>query len=249
MKNRVLCFAFQKNYVNIKVMKSREKFDFKNFVKARKKFVSSHKKESFVILDGENNFMLSVPHAVEQVRLGRRKVAEPGTLSLALALKEKANLPIIAKTACMDDDANFDLLCPYRHKLKEYVDEHKIKYLIDVHSLAETREQDINLGVNFGMNIAPDEALFDFMYEEFAKEGFKVFVDQPFNGGIRTISSFISKECGIWTMQLEVNCKFLRKEEYSQSLQKIIDVLVRTIDKTKEKFMFRVETKPKKKED
>ena len=152
-------------------------------------------------------------------------------MALALAVKDKVDVPMIVKTACLDDDANFDLLCPYRHKLKEYIEKHKIKYLIDIHSLNENREQDVNLGINFGMNISPDEKLFDFLFKEFSDKGFKVYVDQPFNGGVRTISSFISKECGIWTMQLEFNCKFLIKEENVEWLLKIISVLAETIEK------------------
>lgn len=212
-------------------MRQNKEFDFKGYVRRRKKFIASNKKKSFVILDGDGKFMLSAPHAVRQVRLGRGKFAEPNTLALALAVREKVNVPLIAKTACFNDDANFDLLCPYRHELKDYINEHNIKYLIDIHSLAEQREQDINLGVNFGMNIAPDEKMFDFLQKEFAQKGFKVFIDNPFNGGARTISSFISKECGIWTMQLEINCKFLLKEENVEWLIKIISVLVDAIDR------------------
>jgi len=215
----------------IMTMKRKDGFDFKSYVKARKKFISSNKKKNFAILDGDGKIMFSTPHAVRQVRLGRQKLAEPNTLALALAVREKANVPLISKTACMDDDANFDLLCPYRHELKDYIKKHGIKYLIDIHSLAEFREQDINLGVNFGFNIAPDEAMFDYISKEFSKKGFKVYVDQPFNGGAKTISSFISKECGIWTMQLEINCKFLIKQENVQWLEKIISVLVDVVEK------------------
>ncbi len=238
----VICFDFLDFYDKIKTMKRKDEFDFKNYIKARKKFISSNKKKSFVILDGEGKIMFSTPHAVKQVRLGREKFAEPNTLALALAVRQKVNVPLISKTACMNDDANFDLLCPYRHELKEYIQEHKIKYLIDIHSLAEKREQDINLGVNFGMNIAPDEAMFDFIHKEFSEKGFKVFVDQPFNGGARTIASFISKECKIWTMQLEINCKFLLKPENVEWLMKIISVLVDTFERANSETL----EKPKK---
>ncbi len=216
-------------------MKKKNEFDFKGFNKARKKFLSDNKKQSFVILEGSGTFMLSIPHAVKQVRLGREKNAEPNTLALALAVRKKVDVPMIVKTACLDDDANFDLLCPYRHKLKDYIEKHKIKYLIDVHSLNENAEQDVNLGVNFGMNIAPDEKLFDSIFKEFSDKGFKVFVDQPFNGGVRSIASFISKECGIWTMQLEFNCKFLIKEENVEWLSKLISILAETIEKANSK--------------
>ncbi len=222
---------FYEDCDKIGTMRRKDGFDFKSYMKARKKFLSSNKKKSFVILDGEGKIMLSTPHAVKQVRLGREKFAEPNTLALALAVRKEANFPLISKTACIDDDANFDLLCPYRHELKEYILKNNIKYLIDIHSLAEKREQDINLGVNFGMNIAPDEKFFDFIQNEFSKKGFKVFVDQPFNGGVRTISSFISKECKIWTMQIEINSKFLLYEANTQWLQKIISTFVDMFEK------------------
>ncbi len=216
-------------------MRQDKEFDFKGYLKRRKRFIASNKKKSFVILDGEGKIMLSVPHAVRQVRLGKGKYAEPNTLALALAVREKVNVPIIAKTACFNDDANFDLLCPYRYDLKDYILKNKIKYLIDIHSLAERREQDINLGVNFGMNIAPDEKMFDYIQKLFSDSGFKVYVDNPFNGGMRTISSFISKECGIWTMQLEINSKFLLKEENVEWLLKLISVLVEMFEKVNSK--------------
>lgn len=175
--------------------------------------------------------MLSVPHAVKQVRLGKVKFSEPNTLALALEVRERTNVPMIVKTACFNDDANFDLICPYREELRKYIEENGIKYLIDIHSLNPTREQDIDLGVNFGLNIAPDEKMFDFLEKEFLERGFKVVIDQPFNGGARSISSFIARQCSIWTLQLEISGRFLYSEDNSKKLQEIISVLVETIEK------------------
>ena len=212
-------------------MKIENGFNFKTFERRRKKFLKANKKKSFVILGGEGKVMFSVPHAVKQVRLGKVKFAEPNTLALALEIREKTNIPMIVKTACFNDDANFDLICPYREELRKYIEGNGIKYLVDLHSLNANREQDIDLGVNFGLNIAPDEKMFDFLEKEFAKRGFKVVIDQPFNGGARTISSFISRQCGIWTLQLEINTRYLYFADKVERLQEIISVLFRLIEK------------------
>lgn len=212
-------------------MKIENGFNFKTFERRRKKFLKANKKKSFVILAGDGKVMFSVPHAVKQVRLGKSKSAEVNTLALALEIREKANIPMIVKTACLGDDANFDLICPYREELRKYIEANGIKYFIDIHSLNANREQDIDLGVNFGLNIAPDEKMFDFLEKEFAKRGFKVSIDQPFNGGARTISSFISRQCGIWTLQLEINSRYLTNADKEDRLQEIMFILFELIER------------------
>jgi hypothetical protein len=212
-------------------MKTRNQIEFNNYAKKCKKFLRENRKKNFVALAGQGRVMLSVPHCVKQVRLGKVQEAETGTLALALALRDKTGAPIIAKTACFADDANFELLSPYRSELLSMVESEKIRYLFDLHGLRETCEQDINFGVNFGVNIAADEKFFDFINKQFKKKGLKVFVDQPFAGSGNTISSFTAKVCNIWTIQLEVNNKFLITPEFSDQFFEIVDVLVTAIEK------------------
>lgn len=208
-------------------------FDFKNFVRKKNKFLKDNKEENFVILNGEGDFMLSAPHGVSQVRLGKPKFAEPGSLALALDLKDRTGVHMIAKTKNCNDDANFDNICPYKDRLKRYIEENHIKYLIDIHGMKKSRDIDINLGVFMGFNIRPNEPLFDFLCEELKAKGFVYEIDSPFWGKAGTVSGTIAQELGIWTLQLEVNYKYTSDSKYQSRLVDIIDCLVKTINKTK----------------
>ncbi|MDE6583571.1 MAG: N-formylglutamate amidohydrolase, partial [Clostridia bacterium] len=172
----------------------------------------------------------SAPHGVSQVRLGESKFPEPGSLGLALEVQELTGAHLIAKTQNLNDDANFDEICPYKEKLKRYIKENKIKYLIDFHGLSKKKPIDINLGVNFGVNVKPNEKLFDFLNERLTKKGFVVSIDQPFCGKSGTISGYIAKELEIWTIQVEVNCKYTNEAKYVSYLKDLIDCVVQTIE-------------------
>lgn len=210
-----------------------KKFSFKKFNDRRKKFLKSNANKSFEIIKGNIPFMLSAPHGVSQVRLGGYKFAEPGSLGLAMEIQELTGAHLIAKTQNMNDDANFDEVCPYKEQLKRYIKENKIKYLIDFHGLAKKRPIDINLGVNFGENVKSNEKLFDFLNERLTKKGFVVSIDQPFCGKSGTVSGYIAKELGIWTVQLEVNHKYTNEAKYVTYLKDLIDCVVQTIELSK----------------
>ncbi len=213
-----------------------KKFSFKKFNDRRKKFLKENANKSFEIIEGNIPVMLSAPHGVSQVRLGDYKNAEPGSLGLALEIQALTDAHLIAKTQNCNDDANFDDVCPYKEELKRYIKKNKIKYLIDLHGLAKKRPIDINLGVNFGENVKPNEKLFDFLHQRLNKKGFVVSIDQPFCGKAGTISGYISKELGIWTIQFELNCKYTNEAKYVTYLKDLIDCLVQTIELSQKKF-------------
>lgn len=212
-----------------------KKFSFKRFNDRRKKFLKENANQSFQILKGSIPVMISAPHGVSQVRLGAFKFAEPGSLGLALEIQEQTDAHLIAKTENRNDDANFDDVCPYKEELKRYIKKNKIKYLFDIHGLAKKRPIDINLGVNFGANVKPNEKLFDFLNQRLNKKGFVVSIDQPFCGKSGTVSGYISKELGIWTIQFEVNYKYTNEAKYVTYLKDLIDCLVQTIEMSKNK--------------
>ena len=62
------------------------KMSFEKLHKERKEFLMKHENEDHVVVVGEKDVLISVPHAVSQVRLGKYKVAEIGSLVLGLKL-------------------------------------------------------------------------------------------------------------------------------------------------------------------
>lgn len=207
-----------------------KKVKFSNYVTRRRIFLKNNKEKSFVVQEGKIPFMISAPHGVSQVRLGNPKVAEPGSLSLALELCKRTGAHLIAKTQNCNDDANFEEICPYKDVLVKYIKSHDIKFLIDIHGLKKIRGMDINIGTYLGENIKPNEKAFDFLNEKLESEGFVVSIDQPFFASPNSVATYVSKNCGIWTIQLEVNYKITNEYQNVERLTDLVGCLVEFIE-------------------
>ena len=71
----------------------------------RKNFLIGNANNDHVFLEGKNSIVLSAPHGVSQVRLGKYKCSEIGSLATAIYLKSNTNCNLIAKTKNNFDDA------------------------------------------------------------------------------------------------------------------------------------------------
>ncbi len=158
--------------------------------------------------------------------MGKLKVAERGTLPLAILLSKKLGASLILKTSNENDDANFDESCAYRKQIKKMLSCGKIKYLIDFHGLKKSRPCDINLGINLGNNIKNNIPLFDALQKQLLYNGFSVFVDTPFSGGPKTISGSFAKTHNLWTIQVEINSKTTNEKEQIGKLNLLIKTLI-----------------------
>ena len=200
--------------------------NFDNFHEKRKAFLLQNKNKDHVVLLGENKILLSAPHGVSQIRLGKYKVCEIGSLAVALFLKENSNCSLIAKTKNNSDDANFDLVSPYKNTIKKLVKESDIKYIVDIHGLASSRECDVNLGVHLGNNIRNNEKIFYLLKNGLESSGFSVSVDQPFMGGNNTISgNMIDFFPNVWTIQIEIDCALTNRRKNFEKCKKLLKSL------------------------
>ena len=104
------------------------KFSFKSLHENRKWFIRANKNNDHVVLLGSNNILISAPHGVSQIRLGKLKVAEIGALATALQIKNSTDCFFIAKTANNNDDANFDEHSAYKNSIRQLIKNNNIKY-------------------------------------------------------------------------------------------------------------------------
>ena len=110
----------------------------------RKLFMNQNKENDHIVLKGKNNVLISAPHGVSQVRLGKYKYSEIGSLTTALYLFENSNCFLIAKTQNNNDDANFDEKSKYKNSIEKLVENNKIKYIsygINKYEQAEVLEK------------------------------------------------------------------------------------------------------------
>lgn len=210
--------------------------EYLEFRNARKEFLEKNKRKDHAFVLGSGDVLLSAPHGVSQVRLGKRKVQESGSLCTALLLQQLTNSHLIAKTKNNFDDANFDPACEYRTSLDEFVMSHNIKYVVDIHGLASFRDMDINLGTNLGRNIESDVKIFDDLADNLKRAGFVVSVDQPFSGDIDTIAgSTKQKHKSLWTIQIEINSNLTNKKQNIKRFLKLVSIIENWIENIKNK--------------
>ena len=206
---------------------------FEEFHRARKDFIKLNNIHDHVVVKG-NNILLSAPHGVPQVRLGKSKVAEIGSLSTAIAVQSGTGATLIAKTRCNNDDANFDINSPYKDTICEMVAQREIEYVIDFHGLASHRDCDINLGVHLGKNIETNNEIFERLVYALESNGFEVSIDQPFMAGSGTVSGAIKNTFPrVWTIQIEINCAITNNKKNISKCRRLIDILVYWINSIK----------------
>ena len=200
--------------------------NFTRLHKDRIDFVKNNQNDDHVILNGDNKVLISAPHGVNQVRLGKLKYKEIGSLAVALYLRNNTNSFLIAKTKNNYDDANFDENCKYRKSIERIVKQQKIKYLLDIHGLSAKRNIDVNFGVHLGDNIKTNPKQFEKLNGQLINSGFAVSIDKPFMAGAKTISGSIKKKFGdIFTLQIEINCGITNQIENEKRFIKLLDIL------------------------
>ena len=96
-------------------------FSFNSTKILRKNILERNSDIDSVFIEGNNYVLISIPHGVDQIRLGKYKVAEIGTIPLGVLLAKYTQSHILIKTKNSYDDANFDLDCDYRKKLKKLI--------------------------------------------------------------------------------------------------------------------------------
>ena len=204
-----------------------EKLSFNKFNKIRNSLLNKHKDKDHIVIKGLNNILISAPHGVSQVRLGKYKAPEIGSLSTAIYLQQQTNCFLIAKTQNNYDDANFDEDSLYKKTISSLIHKNDIKYILDFHGLAAHRDCDINLGTHLGQNIKNNPQLLNSLHEKLIENDFKVSIDQPFMGGSRTISgTMINKFNNIWTIQIEINCAITNRKENFDLNIKLLNTLI-----------------------
>lgn len=200
---------------------------FKSKTKIRKSFLLENIDKDFASFVENSKILVSVPHAVSQIRLGKYKVAEIGTLAFGYILAQKLKSNFIVKTQNNNDDANFDENSAYRDKIKQLISAVGVKFILDIHGMRKSREYDVSLGINFGNNIKSNIELYDALVNELNKEGFKVGTDEPFKASKRTISGYFAEEYNIWTIQIEINCGITNESKNNTRANKLLDCLVK----------------------
>ncbi len=189
----------------------------------------------FLIEEGKGCIMLSAPHAVNQLRNGNIKAADRYTGAIALYLHELTGCHLIYSARYFGGDPNYDPVeqNEYQRALKAYIESNDIRFLIDLHGAAESREYAIEIGTAPKTNergeivgdIDPSLHQYKFI-AELIKNHFEarftklwedkcyVWKNRIFNAGSQnTVTKYITENTNAAGVQLEINRVYRKLDE------------------------------------
>lgn len=185
----------------------------------------------FKIVKGNNNIILSAPHAYKHNRNNKVKSNENNTSKIVKILSMLTNSHIIYTYKDCEDDPNYNKDSIYKKELLKYIEENNIKYLIDIHGLDKENGCSLEIGCNNYKNSS--EEFVNLIKNSFSKyyDG-SILIDEVFAAkSERRISNYISSKCkDINTIQLEINKKYRSINRMPIKFNKTIVALKEIID-------------------
>ena len=192
---------------------------------------------TFKILKNKSKIMISAPHSVKHIREWEILPQDLLTWWLVLYLWKRLNLPVIYSTSYEVWDPNFDenKKSEYKQVLAKYIRENNIKLLIDLHGCRSFRDFSIELWTWWEWNFnllgrldilnTIEKSLNDSLKSYIQHTGKPVTKNTIFSASRETtVSAFISKECKIPSIQVEINKK-LRDINSPQNISLLINSL------------------------
>ena len=197
---------------------------------------------TFKILKNKYKIMISAPHSVKHIREWELLPQDLLTWWLALYLWKRLNLSVIYSTSYKVWDPNFDenKKSEYKQELAKYIKENDIKVLIDLHGCRSFRNFSIELWTwwEWDLNLLWRLDILNSV-EKSLNESLKSYIQHTRKSITRntifsanretTVSSFISKECKIPTIQIEIN-KELRDNDNLKNLWLLVNSLEKMVE-------------------
>lgn len=171
-------------------------------------------KSPLVILQGNNNIIVTAPHATEPFREGKYRFADgAGTAALALMLNKLACATVIYTQYRTPSDPNYYDDSELKQRLAELIDAHKPALVLDIHGSHDFRPYDVDLGTMNGKALDANPSLLSPLVSSLRQEGISNFSDNYFAAEKnQTIIRFASAR-GVPAIQLEISSTLLRPSE------------------------------------
>ncbi len=183
--------------------------------------------QEFVIEKGSIPIILSAPHAKKHKRKDMWKAKDVLTDKIVQDLQKLTDCHIMYTTINLEYDPNHTPNNNYKKKLKKYIEDNNIKYLIDIHGMKENSFSNIEIGTNKLANINGDEQLLLDIKTIINKKITKIKVDKRFKASPKTISFYISKNTKIKTIQIEISKKYrnINTKQYEILIETLKEVI------------------------
>ena len=134
------------------------------------------------------------------------KQSESHTGVLAKLLNRDPGYHAIIKTRNLYDDANYDEKSFYREDLISYINQHQLKFLLDIHIMNPEHRNSIEMATGDRKNIQGNWKIIDKINKIANQAELLIDTDHHFFAlNPNCIAAHIANECGIPAIQMEIN--------------------------------------------
>jgi hypothetical protein len=175
---------------------------------------------------GHQPILLSAPHGTAHQRNGRVKAEEGFTSALARLIAAETGAHALYTHFLSQNDPNYEPEAPYKTVLRQLVQQHDIRFVLDIHGMSDRHQFGLALGTMNGRSCPNHESL---ILQTLQSHGFRqstkaavrqfdrlrwdyfVLNHSRFTGGVinHTVTKFVVEELGVAAAQMEL-CSSLR---------------------------------------
>ncbi len=172
-------------------------------------------REEFSYLPGRIPILISAPHGAVHMRGGRPKQEDEYTSGFARVVGEFSNAHVIYSHHMSRTDPNWYPNVPYKQRLQQILEEEEIRFVLDIHGVAEHRTFGIAIGTMRGESCPRHLGI---IIQHLSSHGFKgdaqeplrrVDVDHAFTAvglrGQETITRFVWQKHRVPVAQFELH--------------------------------------------
>lgn len=194
--------------------------------------------ESFKVIEGNKNILISCAHSIDQVRKGMLKPRELYSGALCKLIQEYTDCYAIYKYHNDGIDDNFVLHTKYKERIGKLVEEKNISLVIDIHGMVGSKSKrfrgyHVELGTDDGRNLLGKNYISKDMKNSFNKYGVdRVVIDKQFKASRNhTIAKYVSTNYNVAAVQVEISGDFRNAANYKiENIEKLLNAFIEIVN-------------------
>ncbi len=180
-----------------------------------------------IFLRGDIPVLVTAPHATTHVRVKMIKSYELYTGALSVILHSLSGAHALYTHRMSNVDPNYYDDSPFKERLKSLVNEHDIRFVIDIHGTGSGRPYDIFPGVGLdGEFLIGKDFYMTKLYETAVRKKILVGSLNIFPAAKQmTVAKFAATKLGVPAMQVEINRRLRLPEDNPTQFEKLVEFL------------------------
>ena len=203
--------------------------------KKTKKRTNPKKADPFLILEGQRPLLVTAPHSVRYIRSKELCRSDIFTGALAYLLNNYTNCHALAVKKLYGGDPDYDIVCIFKDRLREFTDKRKINFLLDIQGAAGEEPFDVRIATPRSNAPPGQNNLSSIIARNLEKCGIsKVTRNRAREEQPGSIIGFAAAELGIPALRVEISRRFRAPNGGGPEFDSLFAGLVDTLNEIEE---------------